>query len=148
MSEKDIIEKQEQTGNQAFYLIQQGIFFNAYGSGAYALSRATGYKVKAKPRKHGSVAQCGFNMDTLDKVCRRIRDAGGEIEEIDRKTYLFRGFDGTPDETMVSPPLEKSVKSVMAKNDIISALLSFNLSISTPMDAMNLIAALQQRLKE
>ena len=39
MTEKEILDWQEQTGNQEFFLMQVGKFLHAYGNGAFALSR-------------------------------------------------------------------------------------------------------------
>ena len=50
MTEKEILEKQEASGNQVFYLMLVGKFFLAYGYGAFALSRGTGYRVMRKAR--------------------------------------------------------------------------------------------------
>ena len=47
MTEKEIMEMQEQRGNKEFFLMLVGKFFLAYGHGAFALSRGTGYRVGA-----------------------------------------------------------------------------------------------------
>lgn len=160
MSEKEIIERQQQSDNKEFYLALVGKFLHAIDQGAFALSRATGYKVVRKQRKNGSVLVCGFPVDRLDQVRQRLRDAGGIIEQINDKLYRFSGLDGTPDVTMVQeqqqapPPTQARVAAsvVMAPPQNLirlkEALLGFNLSISTPMDAMNLIAKLQQQLRQ
>ena len=51
---------QEANGNEEFYLMLIGKFLHAYGHGAFALARATGYRVRRKPRKGGEVLTCGF----------------------------------------------------------------------------------------
>ena len=101
MTEKEILQQQEANGQKAFYLMAVGMFYHAYGCGAFALSRATGYRVLRKQRKHGDVLVCGFPVTQLDTVLQRIREAGGEVEQTGEKTFLFRGLDGTADETMV-----------------------------------------------
>ena len=45
MTEKEILQEQETIGQTAFYLIAVGMFYHAYGCGAFALARATGYRV-------------------------------------------------------------------------------------------------------
>ena len=82
----------------------------------------------------------------------------GEYGQSADKTYLFRGIDGTPDDQMVNephctPPYTKPVpRSVPVGRDKLQwlkdAIQNFNLSMSTPMDAMLFIGTLQQRLKE
>lgn len=60
MTEKEILQQQESNGQTAFYLMAVGMFYHAYGCGAFALSRATGYRVLRKHRKHGDILTCGF----------------------------------------------------------------------------------------
>ena len=40
MTEKEILQQQESNGQTAFYLMAVGMFYHAYGCGAFALSRA------------------------------------------------------------------------------------------------------------
>ena len=101
MTEKEILQQQESNKQTVFYLIAVGMFYHAYGCGAFSLARATGYRVLRKHRKGGDVLVCGFPVNQLDTVLQRIREAGGEVEQMGEKTFLFRGLDGTPDETMV-----------------------------------------------
>ena len=156
MTEKEILQQQETNGQTAFYLIAVGMFYHAYGCGAFALSRATGYRVLRKQRKRGDILVCGFPTSQLDTALQRIREAGGEVEQTGEKTFLFRGLDGTADEkliaeqkpqTVTSPPKDVP-QSEAPFSWLVDELLSFNLSLSTPMDAMNLIARLQRRLRE
>ena len=49
------MERQEQAGNREYYLVLVGSFLHAYGHGAFALARATGYRVMRKQRKWGEV---------------------------------------------------------------------------------------------
>jgi len=101
MTEKEILQLQEANGQKAFYLVAVGMFYHAYGCGAFALSRATGYRVLRKQCKCGDVLVCGFPANQLDTVLQRIREAGGEVEQTGEKTFLFRGLDGMPDESMI-----------------------------------------------
>lgn len=157
MTEKEILDKQEQRGNQEFFLIQVGSFLHAYGNGAFALSRATGYRVMRKQRKQlGEVLTTGFPIARLDNVREKIFAAGGEMESLDDKTWIFRGINGAPDTALVSEPLPKPQQAADALPAATGAVASwladevrcFNLSMSTPMDAMNFIAKLQQQLKQ
>jgi len=159
MTEQEILRQQEVNGNQSFYLMLVGKFLHACGHGAFALAKTTGYRVMRKHRKWGEVLTCGFPMERFDFVCQRLRDAGGEMETLDDKTFMFRGIDGTPDLSMVCEPASKpehqtflsSTEGVLVSPDyrwLASAVRAYNLSMSTPMDAMLFIGILQQRLKE
>jgi len=161
MTEKEILDKQEAADNREFYLMLIGRFYHAYGNGAFALSRVTGYHVRRKQRKLGEVLVLGFPIDRFDSVRDRVRDAGGEMEPVDGKTWLFRGLDGTPDLSMVSEPKPSpSVQSVVSSppaevrmepapeiNWLEDAVRHFDLSMATPMDAMLFLNQLKQRLQ-
>jgi hypothetical protein len=156
MTEKEILQQQETNGQKSFYLIAVGMFYHAYGCGAFALSRATGYRVLRKHRKHGDILTCGFPVNQLEMVLQRIREADGEVEQTGEKTFLFRGLDGTPDERLIeeqkpqiaTSPSKEVLQPEASFSWLANELLSFNLSLSTPMDAMNLIARLQKRLRD
>ena len=149
MTEKEVLDLQQQSGNQEFYLILVGSFLHAYGDGAFALSRATCYRVMRKQRKLlGEILTTGFPISQLDNVRNKIYDAGGEMEKVNEKTWIFRGIDGTPDPQLLPSSGEEGLGVEAKYNAIIKSLLGFNLSMSTPMDAMNLIAKLQKQLKD
>ena len=156
MTEKEILNLQEENGQSAYYLMLVGTLYHAYGCGAFALARATGYRVVRKHRRGGEILTCGFPMSQLDTVVSRVRAAGGSVEAAEGKTYLFSGLDGTPDEKLiaeqrpqtVTPSSKEVLQSEVPFSWLADELLSFNLSLSTPMDAMNLIARLQKRLRE
>lgn len=160
MTEKDILEKQAQNGNREFYMILVGRFLHAYEGGAFALSRVMGYRVIRKHRKTGDVLVAGFPIDQFDLVRGRIREAGGEIEDMGTNTWVFRGLDGTPDERMVCEPQQKHqapdasrisqpsmVAAPAATTWLEETIMSFNLSASTPMQAMLFLNDVQQRLR-
>lgn len=44
MTEQEILKLQDANGNREFYLMLIGKFLHAYGHGAFALARATGYR--------------------------------------------------------------------------------------------------------
>ena len=157
MTEKEVLDLQEQRGNQEFFLILVGSFLHAYGHGAFALSRATGYRVMRKQRKLlGEVLTTGFPLARLDTVREKIFAAGGEMETLDEKTWIFRGIDGAPDTALVSEPQPKPQQAAhqppaaagTAASWLADEVRRFNLSMSTPMDAMNFVNQLQQRLKQ
>ena len=161
MTEREVLQKQEDNGNQAFYLIQIGTFIHAYGHGAFALARATGYSVRRKHRKMGDILTCGFPADRVSQVLAKLEDAGATAElQPDGKTWLFSGIDGTPDETMVkvTAPVNgdvakedmseyRAVSDKNAMHDILDAIRGFNLSTSTPLEAMMFIGELQRKWK-
>ena len=61
MTEKEVLDLQQERGNQEYFLILMGSFLHAYGNGAFALSRAAGYRVMPKQRKQlGEVLVTGF----------------------------------------------------------------------------------------
>ena len=114
MTEKEVLQQQETNGQTAFYLIAVGMFYHAYGCGAFALSRATGYRVLCKHRKGGDILTCGFPANQLDMVLQRIREADGEVEQTGEKAFLFRGLDGTPDEKLIRlPPIAVAAPRVL-----------------------------------
>ena len=111
MTEKEILQQQESNGQNAFYLMAVGMFYHAYDCGAFALSRATGYRVLSKHRKGGDILTCGFPATQLKTVLQCIREAGGDVEQVGEKTFLFHGLDGTPDESMIAEQKPQTVTS-------------------------------------
>jgi len=166
MTEIEILQRQEQSGNQEFYLILIGRFYHAYGHGAFALARLTGYQVRRMQRKLGEVLVVGFPIDRFDSVLNKVRDNGGEMESVDSKTWKFRGLDGTPDLSMVTEPKPQPTPQVQlpvatapsepvevleshASDEygwLIEAVRSFDLSLARPVDAMIFLSDLKQRL--
>ena len=149
MTEKEVIQKQEENGNTVFYLTKHGSFYHANGHGAFALSRATGYQAMRKHRKAGDIVQTGFGVGQLPKVLEKIKAAGGTVKPLvvgDDDVLLFSGIDGTPDESMVAPssslsssPCKGEVSEGRRGNDfhwLADALRNFNLSAATPLEAM------------
>jgi len=161
MTEKEVLDLQAEHGNQEYFLILVGSFIHAYGHGAFALSRATGYHVRRKQRRElGEVLTTGFNVAQLDAVREKIFAAGGEMETVDKKTWIFRGIDGTPDLGMVKDPAPNPAPKRGGESDgggsvpkgvgewLADEVRRFNLSQSTPLDAMNFIGKLQERLRQ
>lgn len=170
MSEKEILEKQQQAGEHEFYLVRIGLFLRAYSNGAFALARTTGYRVLRKHRKQGDIVTCGFPSSQFEQVRQRLIAAGAQVEEAGEDLWLIRGLDDTPDESMVcqEPPRTKGTTMTIVSDShltggqspcamsrtlgqspfdwLAEAIKSFNLSLSTPMDAMQFISSLQQEL--
>ena len=44
MTERELIQQQQELGDSRFLVTRSGKFFSAYGCGAFALARATGYR--------------------------------------------------------------------------------------------------------
>lgn len=51
MTERELIQQQQELGDSRFLVTRSGKFFSAYGCGAFALARATGYRVMHRQRK-------------------------------------------------------------------------------------------------
>ena len=95
MTEQDILRRQEINGQREYYLMLMGQFYHAYGHGAFALSRVTGYRVMRKQRRGGEVLTVGFPINCLERVQTRIQENKGQIRQLDEKTFLAV-FDGVP----------------------------------------------------
>ena len=54
MTERELIQQQQELGDSRFLVTRSGKFFSAYGCGAFALARATGYRVMHRQRKGGN----------------------------------------------------------------------------------------------
>lgn len=162
MTEQDVLKQQEENGQKVYFLILIGTFLHAYGHGAFALSRATGFRVMRRHRKAGDVLTAGFPAARIDDVRRRVLEAGGMIDLLpDGKTWMFSGLDGTPDDSMVcepasanppataNPPTIASTRPLtpITPDSIVQQLLDFPLSTSTPLEAMMFLGNLQKLLR-
>ena len=69
MTEKEVLQQQETNGQTAFYLIAVGMFYHAYGCGAFALARTTGYRVlrKQKALSTGRYAELVKLLDSIGR---------------------------------------------------------------------------------
>lgn len=156
MTEQQVLNQQQQNGEKEFYLILVGSFLHAYGNGAFALGRATGYRVIRKTRKSGAILTTGFPANRIESVRRSLSEQGGMLEQLDAKTWKFSGIDGTPDEGMVQQPAASSPKLQKSKPTSYSssgdwlreALDKFDLSRSTPLEAIMFLGTLKQQLDE
>ena len=120
MTERELIQQQQELGDSRFLVTRSGKFFSAYGCGAFALARATGYRVMHRQRKGGNfVLTTGFPESHVGKVMEQIKTEGGQDRKGSKSSY---------------------------DNSLQAMILSFDLSRSTPMDAMNFIDLLQKRI--
>ena len=84
MTERELIQQQQELGDSRFLVTRSGKFFSAYGCGAFALARATGYRVMHRQRKGGNfVLTTGFPESHVGKVMEQIIAAGGKIDRQD-----------------------------------------------------------------
>lgn len=92
MTERELIQQQQELGDSRFLVTRSGKFFSAYGCGAFALARATGYRVMHRQRKGGNfVLTTGFPESHVGKVMEQIIAAGGKIDRAGRRFFrLFR----------------------------------------------------------
>lgn len=154
MTEPELIRKQQECGTERFVVVRSGKFFCACGCGAFALARATGYRVVRRPRKGGvSVLTAGFPESRLEHVLEQIAARGGSVLERGEDCFVFSGMDGSEDEGLVSeqqPPQQRKGAGPVARKDeewLRERVLAFDLSRSTPMDAMVFVDTLQKELK-
>lgn len=149
MTEQECIQKQQEYGEGFFMVVKSGNFYNAYGCGAFALARATGYRVMRRLRKGGRfVLTTGFPLSRLDYVLAQIEAKGGKIEQCGCDVFFFSGVDGSEDMMLVSEqkPADFHKEKTNTVDDLREEILAFNLSRSTPMEAMIFIDNLQKRL--
>jgi hypothetical protein len=94
MTERELIQQQQELGDSRFLVTRSGKFFSAYGCGAFALARATGYRVMHRQRKGGNfVLTTGFPESHVGKVMEQIIAAGGKIDRQDDGSFVFSGID-------------------------------------------------------
>ena len=91
MTEKEIIDRQEQNGQREFYLALTGSTLHAYGYGALAMAEVTGLRVTRQPHQQlGELHMVELSAIHLNSVRVKMFLAGGYMEEIDDRTWLFR----------------------------------------------------------
>lgn len=116
MTEQELIYKQKEYGDSRFAVTRSGKFFCAYGCGAFALVRATGYRVMRCLRKgEHAVLTTGFPESRLANVLEQ------------------------------KPPKEHKDTGIRKdKATLRERIMSFDLSRSTPMEAMLFLDTLQK----
>lgn len=153
MTERELIAKQEAGNNKTLFLMKVGMFFHAYEAGAFALARLMHYRVKRKARKGGQqVLVAGFPVERLPVVAERIKAAGGKVLTLTDTWVEFAGPDCTADAALVDGPktvaVDKSQTATERKADgWKQRILNYDLSQSTPLQAMNFLADVQTELK-
>lgn len=154
MTEKELINRQQEYGDKRFVVTRSGKFFSAYDCGAFALARATGYRVMRRQRKGGrSVLTTGFPESRLENVLQQIAAAGGIIERRGEDDFIFSGIDGSNEESLVCTSIQAGRKQDrkethgITDDSLRSAILSFDLLHSSPVEAMEFINSLQQQLR-
>lgn len=150
MTENELIEKQREYGDSLFVVTRSGKFYSAYDCGAFALARATGYRVMRRPRKGGRfVLTVGFPDSRLASVLEHIATCGGNIEQQETDYFVFSNIDSSADEGLISEQTtkKKGQDKNIATGDLRSMILSFDLLHSSPMEAMDFINRLQQHIR-
>jgi len=143
IKEQELINRQEESGNEVLCLMKIGYFFHAYNAGAYALARVMKYRVRKKVRRSGlEMITAGFPTDNLQFVIENITAAGGRILSQMDDWVEFTGIDCTSEGIVVMEP-EKKVKLEPQDANVIEAIRSFDLLHSTPLDAVNFVGYLQ-----
>lgn len=151
MTEQELIKKQEEDGNSTLYLMKVGMFFHAYNAGAFALARLMHYRVKRKARKGGrEVLVAGFPADRLAVVAERIVATGGKVLSQTDTWVEFAGLDATSDDGLVDdvPAAINKTAPVDSSDKWKQKILDYDLSCSTPLDALNFLAACQSELRK
>jgi hypothetical protein len=145
MKETEIVELQRKSDNKQFYLAKVGMFYHAYDAAAYALSRVTGYKVREILRRSGDkVLIAGFPINKLPEVKFHITNAGGLIDDktSTEDMICFYNLNSEPVEIEICE--EKKFTGGYSK--LLDLIANYNLSNSTPMDAMMFLYRIQCRL--
>lgn len=148
MTEQELIDKQEKGNNETLYLMKVGMFFHAYGAGAFALARLMHYRVKRKARKGGrEVLVAGFPADSLPTVAERIAAAGGKVLAKTDTWVEFAGLDATQDDTLIDAADTKKTVPENPTREWERKIMDYDLSCATPLDALNFLAGIQKELK-
>lgn len=148
MTEQELIRMQEEGNNRTLYLMKVGMFFHAYEAGAFALARATGYRIKRKSRRKGTeVLTAGFPANALDKIIPRLEKAGGTVRKHSDIWIEITGLDSTADETLVDNAERTGQAKVCAAKVWEQDILAFDLTRSTPLEAMNFLSEIQNKLR-
>jgi len=146
IKEQELINKQEESGNEVLCLMKIGFFFHAYNAGAYALARVMKYRVARKVRRSGlEMMTAGFPSEKLPSVLESITAAGGRILSQTDDCVEFTGVDYTPNGIIVVEK-EKKMKVLAGspqETELTKIIRSYDLLHSTPLDAVDFIVYLQ-----
>jgi hypothetical protein len=152
--EQELINKQEESGNEVLCLMKIGYFFHAYNAGAYALARVMNYRVMRKVRRSGlEILTAGFPADNLELVIDSITAAGGRILSQTDDWIEFTGLDCTSEGIEVEEQEKRQKAPKVAaespqETDLAKIIRSYDLLHSAPLDAMLFIAKLQALVSE
>ena len=154
LKEQELVQKQEESGNEVLCLMKAGYFFHSYNAGACALARVMNYRVTRKVRRSGlEILTAGFPADNLPSVMKCITAAGGRILSQTDDWVEFTGIDCTAEGIEVVEQ-EKRLKApkVLAgspqETELAKMIRSYDLLHSAPLDAMIFIAKLQALVSE
>ena len=154
LKEQELIQKQEESGNEVLCLMKIGYFFHAYNAGAYALVRVMNYRVMRKVRRSGlEILAAGFPSNNLELVIDSITAAGGRILSQTDDWIEFTGLDCTSEgieveEQEKKPKAPRVLAGSPQETDLAKMIRSYDLLHSAPLDAMIFIAKLQALVSE
>jgi len=154
LKEQELINKQEESGNEVLCLMKIGYFFHAYNAGACALARVMNYRVMRKVRRSGlEILTAGFPADNLPSVMKCITAAGGQILSQTDDWVEFTGIDCTAKgieivEQEKKPKAPREPVESSQESDLAKMIRSYDLLHSAPLDAMIFIAKLQALVSE
>jgi hypothetical protein len=146
IKEQELINRQEESGNEVLCLMKIGFFFHAYNAGAYALARVMKYRVARKVRRSGlEMMTAGFPSDNLPSVLECIKAAGGRILSQTDDRIEFTGIDCTSEGIIVVEPEKKPKVPAGSpqETELAKIIRSYDLLHSTPLDAITFIGRLQ-----
>ena len=153
MTIKEIIELQDTTGH--LYLLRQGLFYRGYNQTAAFLSNTLGYRLFSREVKSCGgkrLFYVGFPATAKEKVFESAKKQGGVIEQSSDNVLVISGISIMYDESALSlsvqtPSGSKGKRAARREESSLAAdITDFNLTGSTPMECMNFIARLQDRL--
>ena len=133
------------------FLMKVGLFIHAYEGAAFAIHRLTGYKIRLVHRRTGDIRMLGFNASQQELVRGRLLEAGIKLRDEADGLWSFEGGDTTADESLITvtkTTKERSNETTAAQTSektLLAEVMGFNLSASTPMEAMIFLSDLQRR---
>jgi hypothetical protein len=137
IKEQELINRQEESGNEVLCLMKIGFFFHAYNAGAYALARVMKYRVARKVRRSGlEMMTAGFPSEKLPSVLESITAAGGRILSQTDDCVEFTGVDYTPDGIIVVEKKMKVLAGSPQETELTKIIRSYDLLHSTPLDVV------------
>src|SRR5574344_1828490 len=149
MKETDIIALQKNSNGKNMYLVNVGMFYHAYDSAAFAIAKLMHYKVKRKHRRCGDVLISGFPVNQLLKVLNTIEKNGGKIFNRNDDIIKFADIDNSVDESLIEEKVETKAVNATSNDSLLKATVAdFDLTNSTPIDAMNFVSNLKLMIKE